>query len=159
MEELRIPSRWGPSCGKVHHSIPHFPGLAQYECPIRSLGFDQWLLSLSIFLDLSVQFSSATQLCPTLCDPIDCSTPGFPSITNSRGLLKFMSIESVMLSNHLEHIYLSRASNFLEHSFPQTLPVQEKISAEALRWAKGVRVWESQVKHVFMKWFRNIFTV
>ena len=29
-------------------------------------------------LDLSVQFSSVTQLCPTLCDPMDCSTPGFP---------------------------------------------------------------------------------
>ena len=24
------------------------------------------------------QFSSVTQLCPTLCDPMDCSTPGFP---------------------------------------------------------------------------------
>ena len=23
-------------------------------------------------------FSSVTQLCPTLCDPTDCSTPGFP---------------------------------------------------------------------------------
>ena len=26
----------------------------------------------------SVQFSSVTQSCPTLCDPVDCSTPGFP---------------------------------------------------------------------------------
>ena len=26
----------------------------------------------------SVQFSSVTQLCPTLCDPINCSTPGLP---------------------------------------------------------------------------------
>ena len=26
----------------------------------------------------SVQFSSVTQLCPTLCDPMDCSTPGLP---------------------------------------------------------------------------------
>ena len=26
----------------------------------------------------SVQFSSVAQLCPTLCDPTDCSTPGFP---------------------------------------------------------------------------------
>ena len=25
-----------------------------------------------------VQFSSATKSCPTLCDPIDCSIPGFP---------------------------------------------------------------------------------
>ena len=26
----------------------------------------------------SVQFSSVAQSCPTLCDPIDCSTPGLP---------------------------------------------------------------------------------
>ena len=26
----------------------------------------------------SVQFSSVAQVCPTLCDPKDCSTPGFP---------------------------------------------------------------------------------
>ena len=29
-------------------------------------------------LGKSVQFSLVTQLCPTLCDPMDCSTPGFP---------------------------------------------------------------------------------
>ena len=28
--------------------------------------------------NLSVQFSSVTQFCPTLCKPLDCSTPGFP---------------------------------------------------------------------------------
>ena len=47
------------------------------------------------------QFSSVVQSCATLCDPIDHSTPGFPAITNSHSLLKLMSIESVMLSNHL----------------------------------------------------------
>ena len=26
----------------------------------------------------SLQFSSVAQSCPTLCDPMDCSTPGFP---------------------------------------------------------------------------------
>ena len=26
----------------------------------------------------SVQFSSVTQSCPTLCDPMNCSTPGLP---------------------------------------------------------------------------------
>ena len=37
-----------------------------------------------------------------LCNPMDCSTPGFAlSITNSRSLLKFMSIELVMPYNHL----------------------------------------------------------
>ena len=27
---------------------------------------------------MSVQFNSVAQLCPTLCDPMDCSTPGLP---------------------------------------------------------------------------------
>ena len=48
-----------------------------------------------------IQFSSVAQSCPTLNDPMDCSTPGFPSITTSQSLLNLMSIESVMPSNHL----------------------------------------------------------
>jgi len=27
---------------------------------------------------VSVQFSSVAQSCPTLCDPMNCSTPGLP---------------------------------------------------------------------------------
>ena len=38
--------------------------------------FHHVLLSIVIFS--SVQFSSVTQSCPTLCDPMDCSTPGLP---------------------------------------------------------------------------------
>ena len=30
------------------------------------------------WVDGSVQFSSVTQSCPTLCDPMNCSTPGLP---------------------------------------------------------------------------------
>ena len=29
-------------------------------------------------LSHSVQFSSVAQLCPTVCDPMNCSTPGLP---------------------------------------------------------------------------------
>ena len=36
-----------------------------------------------------------------LCDPMDCSMPGFPAITSSWSLLKLISIESMMPSNHL----------------------------------------------------------
>ena len=32
----------------------------------------------SWYLVPSVRFNSVTQLCPTLCDPMDCSTPSFP---------------------------------------------------------------------------------
>jgi len=37
----------------------------------------------------SIQFSSVAQSCPTLCDPIDCSTPGLPV---HRQLLEFTQI-------------------------------------------------------------------
>ena len=47
-----------------------------------------------------IYFSSVAQLCPTLCDPMNCSMPGL-SITNSWSSPKLMSIESVMPSNHL----------------------------------------------------------
>ena len=49
----------------------------------------------------SVQFSSVTQSCLTLCDLTDCSTPGFMSNINSWSLLKLMPIKLVMPSNHL----------------------------------------------------------
>ena len=49
----------------------------------------------------SVQFSSVTQSRPTLCDSVDCSMPGLPVHHNSWSLLKLMSTESVMPSNHL----------------------------------------------------------
>ena len=49
----------------------------------------------------SGHFSLVTQSCPTLCGPMDYSTPGFPVHPSSRSLLKLMSIASVMPSNHL----------------------------------------------------------
>ena len=50
---------------------------------------------------LSAVVVVVTQSCLTLCDPMDCSTPGSLSFTISHSLLKLMSIESTMPSNHL----------------------------------------------------------
>ena len=47
------------------------------------------------------QFSSVAQSCPTLCNPMDCSTPGLAVHQQLPELLKLMSIESVMSPNHL----------------------------------------------------------
>ena len=47
------------------------------------------------------QFSSVPQPCLTLCDPVDCSTPGFPGLHQLPELLKLMSTESVTPSNRL----------------------------------------------------------
>ena len=50
----------------------------------------------------SVQFSLIAQSCPTLCDPMNCRTPGLLlSITNSRSSPKLMCIKLVMPSSHL----------------------------------------------------------
>ena len=48
------------------------------------------------------QFSSVAQSCPTLfATPWTAARQASLSITNSQSLLKFMSIESVIPSNHL----------------------------------------------------------
>ena len=47
------------------------------------------------------QFSSVTQSCPTLCNPMNRSMPGLPVHHQSRSLPKLMFIESVMPSSHL----------------------------------------------------------
>ena len=47
------------------------------------------------------QFSSVAQSCPTLCDPMNCRTPGLPVHHQILEFTKLMSIESVTPSNHL----------------------------------------------------------
>ena len=47
------------------------------------------------------QISSIPQLYPTLCDPMNCSMPGFPVLHYLPEFAQLMSIESVRPSNHL----------------------------------------------------------
>ena len=67
---------------------------------------------------LSVQFSSHSQSCPTLCNLMDCSTLASLSITNSWSLLSLLSTESVMPSNHLilYRLLLLTSRHFLQFS-------------------------------------------
>ena len=75
-------------------SLAGSPGLGIH---LPSVGCFFLLLSPSSVL--AHQFSSVTQLCPTLFDPMDCSMPGLP--VHHWSLPKLISIESVMPSNHL----------------------------------------------------------
>ena len=47
--------------------------LGNWDCRIFTLIFLLWFTILCSF-----QFSSVTQLYPTVCDPMACSTPGYP---------------------------------------------------------------------------------
>ena len=80
----------------------------------------------------SVQFSSVTQLCPTLCDPMNHSTPGLPVHHQLRTPPKPLSIESVMPSNHL---ILCHPLLLLPSIFP-SIRVFSNESALRIRWPK-----------------------
>ena len=76
--------------------------------------------------------SSVTQSCPTLCNSMDAACQASLAITNSRSLLKLMSIESVMPSNHL---ILCHPLLFLPSIFPN-LRVFSNESVLHIRWPK-----------------------
>ena len=58
-------------------------------------------LSLHLVLTIPWLLLFVGQSCLTLCDPMDCSTQGFPVFTIFWSSLKLMAFESVMPSNHL----------------------------------------------------------
>ena len=82
---------------------------------------------LFVILELVVQ-----SLSPTLCDPMDCSMQGFPFIHHLLELLKLLSIESMMPSNHL---ILCRPLLLLPSIFP-SIRVFSNESVLHIRWPK-----------------------
>ena len=89
------------------------------------------ILSPCLF-NLKAEFSSVAQSCPTLCDPWTEAHQASLPITNSRSLSKFMSIESVMPSDHL---ILCRPLLLLSSIFP-SIRVFSNESALRIRWLK-----------------------
>uniref|UniRef100_A0A8B9WTZ9 RNA-directed DNA polymerase n=1 Tax=Bos mutus grunniens TaxID=30521 RepID=A0A8B9WTZ9_BOSMU len=83
-------------------------------------------------ISVSQSVSSVTQSCPTLCDPMNCSTPASLSITNSRSSLKLMSIESVMPSSHLILCH----PLLLLPPIPPSIRVFSNESTLCMRWPK-----------------------
>ena len=79
---------------------------------------------------LSFIFSSVAQSCPTLCDPMNRSTPGLPVHHQFRSSLRFMSIESVIPSRHL---ILCRPLLLLP-PLPPSIKVFSSESALRMRW-------------------------
>ena len=72
-----------------------------YMLCTRSIILGKLLPDSQFFISVHPQFSSVAKSCLTLCDPTTAASQASLSITSSRSLLKLMSIESVMPSNHL----------------------------------------------------------
>ena len=81
---------------------------------------------------IRVQFSSASQLCPTFCDPMNCSTPGLPVHHQLLESTQPMSIELVMPSNHL----LFCRPLLLLPPVPPSIRVFSNESVLPIRWPK-----------------------
>ena len=80
----------------------------------------------------SDQIRSVAQSCPTLCDPMNHSTPGLLVHHNSRSSLRLMSIESVMPSSHLILCH----PLFILPPIPPSIRVFSNESTLRMRWPK-----------------------
>ena len=78
------------------------------------------------------QFSSVTQSCPTLCDPMNRSTPGLPVHHQVPEFTQTQSIELVMLSSHL----IFCRPLLLLPPIPPSVRVFSNESTLRIRWPK-----------------------
>ena len=82
----------------------------------------------------SQSVSSIAQWYPTLCDPMDCSTPGFPAHHQLPELLNLMSVELVMPPNHLILCYPLIL-------LPSIFPIIRVFSSESVVCIKWPKYW------------------
>ena len=99
------------------------------------LGHFYWTFT-NCFIHLSLlfsdQFSSVTQLCQTLCDPMNCSTPGFPV---HHHLLEFTQTHMHRVSMPSSHLILCRPILLLP-PIPPSIRVFSNESTLPMRWPK-----------------------
>ena len=87
---------------------------------------------LHIQLYTGTCYSVVAQSCLMLCNPVDCSTPGFPVLQYLLEFAQTMSIESVMPSNHL---ILCRPLLFPRSIFP-SIRIFSNEPVLHIRWPK-----------------------
>ena len=101
---------------------------------------------------LVIQFSSVAQSCPTLCDPMNCSTPGLPvhhefpepTQTHSSLLLLLLTLQSCpSLCDPID-------------SSPPSSPVPGILQARTLEWVaisfSSAWKWKVKVKSLSRVW-------
>ena len=102
--------------------LEHFPQ------PQQKYSF-QWSFTVP---SPSFQFSSVAQLCPTLCDPMNLSTPGRPVHHQLLSSLRLRSIKSVMPSSH----FILCRPLLLLPPIPPSIRVFSNESTLRTRWPK-----------------------
>ena len=120
-----LPSNWRGN--KWHIQVDRYPVLIQHQT-----------------------CCSVTQLCQTLCDPMNCGTPASLSFTIFWSLLKLMSIGSVMPSNHLIFCHLPL---FMPSIFPSirvfSSELTLRISGRSIRASALASVLPMNIQGLF----------
>ena len=81
------------------------------------------------------QFSSVTQLCPSHCDPMDCSTPGFPV---HQQLPEFAQIHVYRVGDAIQISHLLSSP-----SLPSIFPRVKVFSNESVLHIRWPKKWSS----------------
>ena len=81
----------------------------------------------------SVQFSSVPQSCPTLCDPMNCSTPGLPV---HHHLLEFTQTHIHQVSDAIQPSLILCHPLLLLPTIPPSIRVFSNESTLRMRWPK-----------------------
>ena len=88
--------------------------------------------SIGVSASTSAQFSSVAQLCPTLCNPMESSTPGLPV---HHQLLEFAQTHVHRDGDPIHHLILCHPLLLLPSIFP-SIRVFSNESALRIRWPK-----------------------
>ena len=114
----------------LDHKLKTFESIinsSRYYINVSSLN------SAAVLVKASVQFSSVAQSCPTLCDPMDCSTPGFP-VHHQLPELAQTHVHRVGDAIQPNHLILCHPL-LLPSIFP-SIRVFSKESVLCIRWPK-----------------------
>ena len=103
------------------------------------------------YATVSIQFSSVTQSCPTLCNPMDCSTPGFHV---HHQLLELVQTHVHWVSDTIQ------PSHPLSSPFPPAFNLSQHQGL--FKWVSSsnqvAKVLELQLQHQSFQWvFRTDF--
>ena len=99
-----------------------------WKTPVYSVLLWVWIIKLHV----SVQFSSVAQSCPTLCGPMNCSTPGLAVHHHLPEFTQTHVHRAVMPSSHLN---LGRPLLLLP-PIPPSIRVFSNESTLLMRWSK-----------------------